>query len=91
MIVVSTTFLTGSLVLAGDPGEAGFLSLRMGIGAREAGMGGAGVPGGGMAPGGGMRAGMRPGGGAMLTPLAVWFQVELAPPGPAGVSQAADD
>jgi len=55
------------------------------------GMGGAGVPGAGMAPGGGMRGGMRPGGGVMPTPLAVWFQVELAPPGPAEVLQAADD
>ncbi len=35
--------LTGSLAQAGDPGESGMLSLRMGVGAREAGMGGAGV------------------------------------------------
>ncbi len=35
--------LAAPLALAGDPGEVGMLSLRMGIGAREAGMGGAAV------------------------------------------------
>ncbi len=35
--------LQGTKAQAEDPGEAGLLSLRMGVGAREAGMGGAGV------------------------------------------------
>lgn len=41
--IATAMLLTGSVALAGDPGEAGFLSLRMGVGAREAGMGGTGV------------------------------------------------
>ena len=41
--IATAMLLTGSLALAGSPGESGFLSLRMGVGAREAGMGGAGV------------------------------------------------
>ncbi|MCP4292872.1 MAG: PorV/PorQ family protein [bacterium] len=35
--------VSGTSAFAGDPGEAGLLSLRLGVGAREAGMGGAGV------------------------------------------------
>lgn len=41
--IAMAMLLNGSLALAGDPGEVGLLSLRMGVGAREAGMGGAGV------------------------------------------------
>ena len=33
----------GEIWAEGKPGDAGFLSLRMGVGAREMGMGGAGV------------------------------------------------
>ncbi len=43
LITFAIVLLTGTLALAGNPGEAGLLSLRMGVGAREAGMGGAGV------------------------------------------------
>ncbi len=41
--LATALILNGSMALAGDPGEAGMLSLRLGVGAREAGMGGAGV------------------------------------------------
>ena len=43
MSIATAMLFTGSLAWAGDPGEAGLLSLRMGVGAREAGMGGTGV------------------------------------------------
>lgn len=43
LTLVGALLLNGALALAGNPGEAGMLSLRMGVGAREAGMGGAGV------------------------------------------------
>ncbi len=42
LALLALTF-TLTEVRAGDPGEAGMLSLRLGIGAREAGMGGTGV------------------------------------------------
>ncbi len=41
--IATVMLLIGPLALAETPGEIGFLSLRMGVGAREAGMGGAGV------------------------------------------------
>ncbi len=40
---VTALSLHGVIALAANPGEVGLLSLRMGVGAREAGMGGAGV------------------------------------------------
>ncbi len=43
LTLTGALLLNGTLALAGDPGESGMLSLRMGVGAREAGMGGAGV------------------------------------------------
>ena len=43
MVLAVTSVLFCSAALAGTPGEAGVLSLRIGVGAREAGMGGAGV------------------------------------------------
>jgi hypothetical protein len=43
LTVCSAVVFAGSIALAGNPGEAGLLSLRMGVGAREAGMGGSGV------------------------------------------------
>lgn len=43
MAVAVLSVLFCSAAVAGNPGEAGLLSLRMGVGAREAGMGGAAV------------------------------------------------
>ncbi len=42
-VLVLAMVLTSCPAFAGNPGEAGLLSLRMGVGAREAGMGEAGV------------------------------------------------
>lgn len=42
VLVVGTMVLAGAAT-AGEPGQAGMLSLRLGVGAREAAMGGAGV------------------------------------------------
>jgi len=43
LTIATVMLMIGSPTLAADPGEAGLLFLRMGVGAREAGMGGAGV------------------------------------------------
>jgi len=42
-LILATALLAAGAAAAGTPGEAGFLSLRMGVGAREVAMGGAGV------------------------------------------------
>lgn len=43
LMVLVGSLLPGVQAVAGNPGEAGLLFLRMGVGAREAGLGGAGV------------------------------------------------
>ncbi|PID81663.1 hypothetical protein CSB20_01865 [bacterium DOLZORAL124_64_63] len=43
LMALASLTLAGSAALAGSPGDAGLLFLRMGVGAREAAMGGAGV------------------------------------------------
>ncbi len=43
VLLVGALAATGTVAMAGEPGQAGMLSLRLGVGAREAAMGGAGV------------------------------------------------
>ena len=43
MVAGMVLLLLAGMALAGTPGESGFLSLRFPVGARETGMGGAGV------------------------------------------------
>ena len=43
VMLISATAVTATIAAAGEPGQAGMLSLRLGVGAREAAMGGTGV------------------------------------------------
>jgi hypothetical protein len=43
VLLIGILVLTAAVAAAGEPGKAGMLSLRLGVGAREAAMGGAGV------------------------------------------------